>query len=76
MSKECERQIHVWPKGLANRPNHRSESGKCWLLHARTAPGELNGQDLDDVRQILLPGAKRGFAAARIRKTKQAHFCL
>src|ERR1044071_7383805 len=73
MAEECKRQIQLWSKGLAEGLNERNKSGKWRFLDARAVPGQLNGQDLDAIRQVLLPDAKRGFAAACIRKTKQAH---
>src|SRR5690348_12004170 len=73
MAEECKRQVQLWSKGQAEGLNERSKSGKWRFLDARAVPGQLNGQDLYGIQQVLLPGAKRGFAATCIRKTEQAH---
>src|SRR5690242_12496087 len=73
MAEEPEGQVQLWSKGLAEGLNKRSKSGKRRFLDSRATPGHLNGQDLNLFWQVLLPGAKYRFAAARIRKTKQPH---
>src|SRR5579864_6020099 len=73
MAEEPEWQVQLWSKGLAEGLNQRSKSGKRRFLDARATPGQLNRQNLNRFWQLLLPGAKGRFTAARIRETEQAH---